>query len=63
MLKHSINLTQDAQGFRVATHAAHSAYMVREIINHVEGSGGKLPGKRRMSLVADALAKEKSRPE
>jgi len=60
MLKHSINLTQDAQGFRVATHAAHSAYMVREIINHVEGSGGRLPGKRRMSLVEDALAKENS---
>jgi enoyl-CoA hydratase len=58
MLKHSINLTQDAMGYRVAIHAAHSAYMVRELINHANGAN-RVPGERRMPLVADALAKEK----
>jgi enoyl-CoA hydratase len=62
MLKHSINLTQDAQGYRVAIHAAHSAYMVRELIN-LDAGANRVPGQRRMPLVAAALAKEKAAKE
>ena len=31
MLKQSINLAQDAMGYRTAIHAAHSNYMVMEL--------------------------------
>jgi enoyl-CoA hydratase len=58
MLKQSINLAQDAMGYRLALHAAHSNYMITELAigeNQVE----KMREERRMGRVAAALAKEK----
>jgi enoyl-CoA hydratase len=58
MLKQSINLAQDAMGYRLALHASHSNYMLTELAigeNAVE----RLRSDRQMGRVAAALAKER----
>lgn len=57
MLKQSINFAQDAMGYRLALHGAHSNYMMTEFAigeNEVEAQRGD----RQMGRVAAALAKE-----
>jgi enoyl-CoA hydratase len=56
MLKQSINLAQDAMGYRLALHAAHSNYMIRELAIP-EGERAKMGAARQMTRVGAALAK------
>ena len=60
MLKQSINLAQDAMGYRTALHAAHSNYMVTELAIG-ERKAEEMRGARQMSGVGAALAKEAAR--
>jgi enoyl-CoA hydratase len=56
MLKQSINLAQDAMGYRLATHAAHSNYMIRELAIP-ESERAEMGRARQMTRVGAALAK------
>jgi enoyl-CoA hydratase len=56
MLKQSINLAQDAMGYRLAMHAGHSNYMIRELAIP-EGERAKMGEARQMTRVGAALAK------
>jgi enoyl-CoA hydratase len=58
MLKQSINFAQDAMGYRLALHAAHSNYMVGELAISAE-TRARTDASRRMPGVAAALAKLK----
>lgn len=60
MLKQSINFAQDAMGYRLALHAAHSNYMINELAIP-EQAASKIREGRRMGGVAAALAKEAAR--
>lgn len=57
MLKHSINAAQDAMGFRQTVEATHSNYMMLEMSATIKKEGDDQE-ERRLSGVADALAKE-----
>jgi enoyl-CoA hydratase len=56
MLKQSINFAQDAMGYRLALHAAHSNYMIRELAIP-EAERAKMGAARQMTGVGAALAK------
>ena len=56
MLKQSINLAQDAMGYRIAAHAAHSNYMIRELAIP-EDQRAAMGKARQMTRVGAALAK------
>jgi enoyl-CoA hydratase len=56
MLKQSINFAQDAMGYRLAAHAAHSNYMIRELAIP-ETERAKMGEARQMTRVGAALAK------
>jgi len=56
MLKQSINLAQDAMGYRMAVQAAHSNYMIRELAIP-ESERAKMGEARQMTRVGAALAK------
>ena len=56
MLKQSINFAQDAMGYRLAVHAAHSNYMIRELAIP-EAERAKMGEARQMTRVGAALAK------
>jgi hypothetical protein len=56
MLKQSINFAQDAMGYRLAVHAAHSNYMIRELAIP-ENERAKMGEARQMTRVGAALAK------
>jgi enoyl-CoA hydratase len=57
MLKQSINFAQDAMGYRLALHAAHSNYMIRELAIP-EAERAKMGAARQMTGVGAALAKK-----
>ena len=61
MLKQSINFAQDAMGYRLALHGAHSNYMLTELAIG-ESQVEEQRSARQMGRVAAALAKEKARP-
>ena len=56
MLKQSMNLAQDAMGYRLALHAAHSNYMIGELAIS-EGARAEMGAARQMTGVAAAMAK------
>jgi enoyl-CoA hydratase len=60
MLKQSINLAQDAMGYRTALHAAHSNYMITELAISSDQVRANREN-RQNAPVAAALAKEKNR--
>jgi enoyl-CoA hydratase len=60
MLKQSINLAQDAMGYRTALHGAHSNYMITELAIG-ERRAREMQSARQMTRVGEALAKEKAR--
>ncbi len=62
MLKQSINLAQDAMGYRIAVHAAHSNYMIRELAIP-ENERAKMGEARQMTRVGAALAKAGEKPK
>jgi enoyl-CoA hydratase len=59
MLKQSINLAQDAMGYRLALHGAHSNYMLTELAIS-ESQVEKQRTAKQMGRVAAALAKTRS---
>jgi enoyl-CoA hydratase len=58
MLKQSINFAQDAMGYRLAAHAAHSNYMIRELAIP-ESERAEMGAARQMTRVGAALAKSR----